>query len=100
MITPRDHRRAEMMWARDEIRDDLRVGRIWYRRLEDPDDGGGTDAETDRLTDHRRVAVERRLPEPIGENSRARSTGTIVLLVQQAADHGTQPHHFEERSID
>ena len=60
-----DHRRAEVMRAGHDVRDDLGVGRIGHRRLEDADDRRGARTEADGLADHRRIAVERRGPEAV-----------------------------------
>ena len=43
-----DHRRAEVMRAGHHVRDDLGVGRIRHRRLEDADHRGGARTEPDR----------------------------------------------------
>ena len=95
-----DHRRPEVMRAGHHVRDDLGVGRIRDRWLEDADHGGGARTEADGLADHGRVAVERGGPEPVREDRRARRLGTIVVRVQQTAEHGAQAHHVEERPAD
>ena len=73
-----DHRRAEVMRAGHDVRDDLGVGRIGDRRLEDADDRRGARTETDRLADDRRIAVERGGPEAVGEHGRARRLRAVV----------------------
>ena len=67
-VRPVVHRRAEVVRAGHDVRDDLRVGRIGHRRLEHADDRRGARTEPDRLADHGRIAVERRRPEPVGEH--------------------------------
>ena len=88
------------MRARHHVRDDLGVRRIGDRWLEDADHRGGARTEADGLADHGRVAVERGRPEPVREDRRARRLGTIVLRVQQAAEHRAKAHHLEERPVD
>src|SRR5207249_7712661 len=68
--------------------------------LEDAEHCGGARTEADGPADHGWVAVERRGPEPVREDRRARRLGTIVLRVQQAAEHGAKAHHIEERAAD
>ncbi len=100
MRTIGDHRGPEMMRARHHVRDDLGVGRIRHGWLEDANHRGGTRPEPDGLADHRRIALERRGPEPVREDGGARRLGTIVLSVQQPTEHRAQPHHVEERAAD
>ena len=95
-----DHRRAEMVRAGHDVRDDFGVGRIRHGGLEHADDRRRARAETDRFADHGRVAVERRDPEPVREDRHSRRLRAIVLRVEEAAENGTKPHHVEERSGD
>src|SRR6516162_2157255 len=95
-----DHRGPQMMRARHNVRDDLGVSRIRDRRLEDADHRGGPRTETDGRADDIRVAVERRRPEPVSEDRRPGRVGTIVIRVQQAAEHRAKAHHVEERTTD
>jgi hypothetical protein len=53
-----DHGRAKVMRAGHHVRDNLSVGRIRHRWLEDADHRGGAWTEADRLADHGAVAVE------------------------------------------
>ena len=94
------HRRPEVMRAGHHVRDDLRLGRIGQRRLEDADHGGGARTESDRLANHPRVAVERGAPETVCKDRRTRRLGTVVAGVQQAAEHRPEPHDLEERPVD
>ena len=94
------HRRAKMVRARHHVRDDLGVGRVWHRRLEDADNRGRAGTETHRLANDGGIAVERAGPESIGQNDCARRTGAVIRGVQQAAEHGTQSHHLEVRPSD
>ena len=94
------HRRPEVMRAGHHVRDDLRLGRIGQRRLEDADHGGGARTESDRLANHPRVAVECGAPETVCKDRRTRRLGTVVGGVQQAAEHRPEPHDLEERPVD
>ena len=73
-----DHRRAEVMRTGHDVRDDFGLGRIRHRRLEHADDRRGARPETDRLADHRRIALERRRPEAIRQHGGASRVGTVV----------------------
>ena len=81
------HRRPEMVRARHHVRDELGLLRIGHGWFEDADDRRGAWTETDRLANHRRVALEHRRPEPVREHHRARRRGAIIGGVQQAAEH-------------
>ncbi len=94
------HRRTEVMRAGHHVRDDLGVGGIGDRWLEDTDHGGDARTEADGLADHGRVAVERGDPEPVREDRGARGSGPVVLGVQQTAEHRMKAHHLEERATD
>ena len=96
----RDHRRAEVMRARHHVRDDLGVGGIGHRWLEDADHRGGARAKADDPADDGRIAVQCSRPEPVREDRRPRGFRAIVLRVQEAAEHGAKPHHVEERPAD
>ena len=91
------HRGLEVMGAGHDVRDDLGVGRVGHRRLEDADNRGVARTETDGLADHGRIAVERDRPEPVREDGRARCVRPIVLRVQQAPEDRAQAHDVEER---
>ena len=95
-----DHRRAEVMRAGHDVRDDLRVGWIGNGWLEDADDRRGARAEADGLADDQRIAIERRRPEMLRENRHARGLWTVVLRVQQTPERRPQSHHVEERAVD
>ena len=62
------HRRFEMMRTRHHVRDDFRVGRVRHRRFEHADDRGGVRTDTDRASDHGRIALERGRPEAVGQD--------------------------------
>jgi hypothetical protein len=94
------HRGAEVVRARHHVRDDLGVGRVRHGRLENADDGGGDRTEAEAPADHRGIAVERARPEAMRQDRRRRRPRAVVLGAQQAAEHGTQTHHGEERSAD
>jgi hypothetical protein len=72
------HGRPEVMRAGHHIRDDLGVGGIRHRWLEDPDHRGDARIESDSLADDLRVAVERRAPESMGQDHGARRAGSVV----------------------
>ena len=76
--TTGDHQRAEMMRARDDVGDDLRVGRIRHRRLEDADDRRGARAEADGPADHGRIAGKCRAPEAVRQDGGARRAWPVV----------------------
>ena len=95
-----DHQRAEMVRARDDVGDDLRVGGIRHRRLEDTDDRRGARTEADGLADHGRIAGECRAPEAVRQNGGARRAWPVVCGIQQAPERRLQPHHVEERPVD
>src|SRR4030095_13502300 len=67
---------------------------------EDTDSGGDRWSEPDRLADHRRIAVERGGPEPVGKYRHARRLRTIVVRVEQAAEYGAKAPHGEARAAD
>ena len=57
-------------------------------------------AEPHGLADQRRIGLERRRPEAVGEDRRAGGVGAVVGGSEQAAEHRTQPHHLEVRAAD
>ena len=57
-------------------------------------------AEPDGLAEHRRIALERRRPEAIGQHHRAGGARAVVAHVEQPAQHRVQSHHLEVRSAD
>src|SRR4029077_15263965 len=95
-----DHRRGKMMRAGDHVGDDFGLGWIRNRRLQHADIRGGPLAEPDLLAYHRRIALEHRGPEAIGEDGCASSTGPIVVHVEQPAENRVQTHHVEIRTAD
>ena len=92
------HRRAEMVRAGDDIRDDFGIGRIRHRRLEHSDHCGGAGIQADYLADDRRVATQRSRPEAMRQHRSGRRVRSIVLRGQEPAEHGPKAHHVEERS--
>ncbi len=79
----------------DDIRDDLRLGRIRHRRLEHADDRGRAIAQPDRLSDDVRVRLKGRGPEAVREHRGPGRGGAVVGRTEQASDRGPQPHHLE-----
>ena len=72
--------------------------RVGNRGLQHADDRGAARAERTQAydpSDHRGVAVKRLPPEPVGEHDYARGIRSVVLRIDQAAEHGVQAHHLE-----
>src|SRR5271166_3166125 len=90
-----------MMLAGYHVGDDFRVLRIRNARLQNADYGGRAlideRTEPDGLAEHGRIAIQRGRPETIGQDDGARGLRTIVVRIQQPAEHGTQPHDLEIR---
>ncbi len=95
-----NHRRAEVMRAGHDVRDEFGLGRIRHRGLEHAHHRRSARTEPDGLADHAGIAVQRGGPEPVGEHRSARRFRTIVLRVEQAAEHRAKPHHVEIRAAD
>ena len=91
----RDHGGREVVRARHHVGDDLGLRGIGHRRLQHPDDGGGPRAQAHRLADHRRIALERRRPEAMGQHHRPRGVRAVVPRPQQPAENGVEAHHLE-----
>ena len=91
-----DHRRPEVVRARHDVRDELRLLRIGHGWFEDADDGCGARAETDCLANYGWVALEHRRPEPVCEHHRASCGGAVIGSVQHAAKHRAKSHHLEK----
>ena len=90
-----DHRRVQVMRARDDVRDHLGLGRIRHGGLENPDDRRGALSEPHRLANDRRVAREGRAPEPVRQHRRARRPRSVISRTKQPTENGTQPHDLE-----
>ena len=89
-----------MVWAGHHVDDDLGLRWILHRRLQHADDGGRARIKPDALADHRRIALERILPEAIGQYASSRGIGAVIMLVEQPAQHRAQSHHLEIGSVD
>jgi hypothetical protein len=100
MHAARHHRRREVMRTADDVGDDFRLRRVGDRRLEDAHDRRRPRVQPNLLADHRRVAVQRRRPEAIGEHHRAGRVRAIVIRADEAAEHGAQAHHLEVGAAD
>ena len=97
---PRDHGGRKMMRTGHHIDQDLGLRRILHRRLQHADDGGRARIKPYGPADHGRIALQRVLPETIGQHAGAGSVGTIVVLIEQPAQHRAQSHHLEIGSVD
>ena len=97
---PGHHRCRQMMRAGHDVGDDFGFRRIRHRGLQHTHHRCRALAQPDRLAKHRRIALERRRPEPVGQHHRARRARAVVAHVEQAAQHRMQPHHLEIRSAD
>ena len=95
-----DHRRVEVMRARDDVGDDLGLLRIRHRRLEHADDRRRPIAQPHLPADHVRIALEGARPEPVGQHRRAVGLRPVVGRSEQPAHHRPQAHHFEVRAAD
>ena len=83
-----DHRRVEVMRARDDVRDDLGLLRIGHRRLQDAHDRRGPIAQRDLLADDACVALECARPEAVRQHRRAIRVLPVVARAEQPALHG------------
>ena len=88
------------MRAGHDVPDDLGVGWIRQRRLENAHHRCDARIEANGLADDRRIAVERSAPEAIGQHHGGRRGGSIVCRAQQAAEHGAKAHDVEVRAVD
>jgi hypothetical protein len=100
MLSSRHHRGRQVMRARDDVRDELGLGWIRYRRLQHADDDGRARGEPDGLADDRRIAVQAGHPEAVREHGRAVGARSVVMRVQEASQDRTQSHHLEVRAVD
>jgi len=94
------HRRRQMVRARHGVRDNLRFGRIGYRRFQNADNGCRARAEPDGPAEHGRIALERVRPEAVGEDGRARGARAVVARIEQPTEDRVQSHHLEIRAAD
>ncbi len=94
------HGRGKVMRAGHHVSDDFCVGRIWHRRFEHSHDGGAALAQSHRLTEHGKIALQGRGPESIGKHARACRRGAVVAGPEQASEHRMQSHHVEIRPAD
>ena len=76
------HGCVQMVRARHDVGHDLRLRRIRHGRFEDPDDGGGAIAETDRLADHGCVSLQGAGPEPVRQHHCARGGRAIIVWTE------------------
>ena len=100
MLAAGDHRCRHVMGAGHDIGDHFGFGRVRHGRFQHADNGGQTRAEADRLADDRRIAFERRHPEPMREHRRPRRIRAIVAGIEQTAQDRTQSHDVEVRTAD
>ena len=98
MHTPVDHRRIQVMRARDDVGDDLGLGGVGNRRLEDADDRRGAIAQPNGPADHGWIALKLGGPEPVGENRRSSRLRPVVSRIDQAAQDRAEAHHLEVRT--
>src|SRR2546422_1329507 len=89
-----------MEGTRHDVRDDLGLRRVWDRRLDNADNRRRAIAQSDCLSDQRRVAAQRSGPESMGQHRGARGLWPVVGTVDQAAPHRTKSHDVEVRSAD
>ncbi len=93
------HGGRKMMRAGDDVGDDLGVLRIRDARLQNTHHRGRARieerTEADCFAEHRRIALQRRRPESIGQDHRAGGIGAVILRIQQPAEDRTQPHGLE-----
>jgi hypothetical protein len=78
-----------MMRAGNHVGDDFGFSRIWDRRLENTDDGGGSSTEANVLAEDIGIGLEC-LSKVIGED-RSACGRTIVAHVQQSTQHRMEP---------
>ena len=90
-----NHRGGEVVRACDDVGDDFRVGGVGNRRFEHADNGCGTCSEANTLADHGGIAVERVLPESVGEDGGSSGLRAVILLIEQAPENGMQAHDFK-----
>ena len=100
MLAAGHHRGRQVMGAGDDVGEDLRFGRVGDRWLQHTDDRRRARAEANRLSDHRRIAVQARRPETVRQHRHSRRVRPVVLLVQQPADHRMKAHDLEVRAAD
>ena len=93
-----DHCGGEMMGTGHHVGDDLGFRGIWHRWLQHTDDSGRACVKSHGFADHRRIALEHVRPKAISKNTCAGGVWTVVVHVEQPAEHRVQAHHLEVRS--
>ncbi len=99
------HRCRQMMRTGNNIGNDLGFRGIRNRRFQHTDDRchararGITRIELHGLADHGRILFHDRRPETIRQDYRARGLWTVIVRVEQAAEHRVQSHDLEIRSV-
>ena len=88
------------MRARHDVRDQFGLRGIRHRWFEHADDGRRARAETNRLAEDRRIALQRGGPEAMREHRRTRRLRSVVLRVQQPAKHRLETHDVEIVAVD
>ena len=91
MLASGDHRRRQVMRAGHDVGDELGFGRIGHRRFEHADNRRRARVEANRLADHRRIALERRRPEPVGQHRGAGRARPVVAGVSRRPRTGRSP---------
>src|ERR1700693_1157989 len=89
-----------MMRAGDDVGDYFGFGRIWNGRFQYSDDGGRSRAEPETFAEHGWIALESGRPESISQHRRAGGVRTVVMCIEQPAEHWVQPHDLEIRPAD
>src|SRR5260370_36214674 len=88
-----------MMRTGDDVGDQFGFNRIGPRWFQNSDNARGTPAleacPPDPYANRLAIRVQGVSPEPIGKYRGTRGVGTIVAGIQQASEHGAQPHHVE-----
>ena len=99
-----DHRRREVVRARDDVRDEFGFGRVRHRRFEHADDGrarAGSPAVELRVLPRTEGSLLSDVgPEAIGEDRGAGGLRAVVVRVEQAAEDWLQAHDLEVRAAD
>src|SRR5580698_9675677 len=91
-----------MMRAGYDVGDNFSVLRIRNAWLQNAHHGGWARIderiESDFLADHGGIALERGGPKTIRQYHRPGRIRTVVLRIEQPAEHRAQTHHLEVRS--
>ena len=95
MIAVESHGRADVMRTGHGVDQHVGALRIIGDGFEHAHDGDGAAVHAHRLSEDRRVAAERALPEVVGEDHDGIGALRIVRGVEAAAEHGLQSHHIE-----